>query len=506
MSHSNIAKFIDNDELIIRCKKNAKILCRELKINQPRIKLMDCQIKTAQEMGYKDWFHLYNTIKNKYLSCVENLEKDNEINPSLALLHELINLVIKRNVTHIHFETRKNLSTIKFRINGELEHYKDISYQNSIDFYQNLFLLVTKTLSFDLLNFQQIKTRYLYNNKNFHISSQSMPVYPEGFDLVLKIIELKNVEQYTNLKRLGYSQEQQDIIFNSIKEKNGLVVFAGTTSSGKNSTINNLLMHFNDYFSNSKKVYQIVDHYSINLKGISQVPIIIPMDYDGSYNPTINSMINCLKSDPDIISLPQFNKMNIQSFESLNNAINQCTIITNINASSALGIIERLYDFNFEPNTVAKTKFLSVLVYQSLLPVVCSHCSFHIDTLFSQHTDIKNKSKYLSFFKSLELKYKINSINHVKLRNHDGCSHCHNTGIVSRTACVEVIELDDNMRSYIRSNNLKELYYYWRKLSDNNLLSSNMTGKTIYENALTKMLTGFLDPLDICNSLGYLRY
>lgn len=70
VSHINIEKLIHHDELIISCKKNAKILCKKLKIHNPDIKLMDCQIKIAQEIGYKDWFHLHNSVKNKYLSAL----------------------------------------------------------------------------------------------------------------------------------------------------------------------------------------------------------------------------------------------------------------------------------------------------------------------------------------------------------------------------------------------------------------------------------------------------
>lgn len=147
-------------------------------------------------------------------------------------------------------------------------------------------------------------------------------------------------------------------------------------------------------------------------------------------------------------------------------------------------------------------------MYQRLLPVNCACCSLSVQTLLDNQTNdedivhqdfmIQNWKNYLSVFKKLENRYINVDFNNVRIRNYKGCQHC-TTGIVSRTVCAEVIEVDETMRELIKMNKFLELNDYWTSLSDNDIMSHNMKGKTATEHAIYKMLKGLIDPVTINN-------
>lgn len=94
----------------------------------------------------------------------------------------------------------------------------------------------------------------------------------------------------------------------------------------------------------------------------------------------------------------------------------------------------------------------------------------------------------------------------IRYRNHDGCDQCKNLGVIGRTVCAEIIEPDSTMLKLFRETKAIEAKAYWLSLSDNDMNSDNMTGKSALEHSLYKMKQGICSPYDVevnfgrCNS------
>lgn len=502
---------INSHPVIKSNKRKAKDLFKNQKTN--KITLMQCQNVIAIESGFENWFHLQNSIKKEILLNTvisnEKLKLDFE-----HLLKEYLNL----NGDYIHIQNRKdNGGIIKIRTIGELEIYKE---GLSSEYLHQLSHLIYEQIQFGSDN----KSNLDYNNFSFGsgiynlnpltsltVKMQSVPVYPEGYDIVLKIINNQD-KRTQDLESLGYESGQIEQMKYIMSKSVGSFIIAGTAGSGKTTTINSLMKsHLHKKYAtyNINNEFQSPDSLTetpIDKSVINNVVVSSSTTTMKSFLNSVNDrndkeIKNILREDPDVVYI---NELRDRATTSMVKDIIQSghVVITTIHAASALTIIERLYDLNLSPDTLGQNDFLTGLCYQKLLPVVCTHCSHPVDYLFTQPNN-HEKQEQLALLNNIAKKYKSININNIRIRNNDGCIHCTHRGVVSRTVVAEVITLDEHMRELIRSNKSKELYQYWRALSDNNLLSDSMVGKTIYEHALSKMLRGLICPSDILTNFGH---
>lgn len=499
MFSNKLSTLIEKDETTIACKKRAKELFRAYKENSNKQSLMQCQSIAAVELGFKDWFDLQNNIKKKH---------EFQIKVGYDILaddfHQLLLDAIDGE--YIHIEVREQVGYIRIRKEGIFNFYKKgnaftTHYLN--DLCNTIVYEIGNTncsnIPFDFKKASYIGNQYSIIDKtnkvrNFFFGVQSVPAYPNGYDLVIKL-----VPQFTKrtLQNSGFEECQIHDLLSLVSKPTGTLLIAGVTGSGKSTTMKSLLTEINSYYNYTKKIYTIESPIEYKIEHTTQINVE-QVPYDNKISMYDHALEQCFKNSADIIMLSELrNRLSGQAFEK---ASKNAFLMSTIPASSALDIILRLKDFDIPSEHLADPQFLKTLVYQKLLPVICDHCHYSVESIFNNQEEIPDRKEYLRFFKELEEVYPNLDIQHVKLRNPKGCEHCHNNGIKGRTACAEIITLDNKMYDFIKNNQLDELSNYWHSLSDNDLSSPNMKGKRTMEHALYKMLKGSIDPLDIENS------
>lgn len=498
MFSNKLSTLIEKDETTIACKKRAKELFRIHKASANKQSLMQCQSVAASELGFKDWFDLQNTIKKKHEFQIK-LGYEILVDDFHNLLQEAA------ESENIHIEVREQIGYIKIRKDGILNFYKDgnaftAAYLN--DLCHTIVYEIGKKYhyhnEFDFKKVSLLAGEYTINDNNnnlnnFFIGLQSIPAYPHGYDLILKLTP--QFKQF-NLKKLGLEDNQIHDLMNVANQTSGTLFLAGVTGSGKTTTMNTLLKEINSFSNYSKKIYTIESPVEYKIDNVTQINIDPRSYFHNQFSAYTEELETCVNNQADLILISDtYSKATAQA---VTNAAKSAFLMSTIHASSALGIILRLQDFDISNEEMANSQFLKTLGYQKLLPIVCDHCHHLVDELFNnEDKNIANKNKYLRFFKELEQVYPNIDITNVKLRNSNGCEHCNQNGIKGRTACAEIITLDNTMYKLIKDNNLEELQSYWLSLSDNDLASPNMRGKRVMEHALYKMLKGQIDPLDI---------
>ena len=306
------------------------------------------------------------------------------------------------------------------------------------------------------------------------------------------------------IESLGFSKQQSDILLSNSNKNYGTTIIAGTWGTGKNTTLSTLIHESVRKNGDSKQIISIADPHPYPIEGITQIPVVITKDFDPNIHSAFAQPIRALKRmDPDVVFISEI-KDKITCEEYVKAVESSITVNTSIQAANALAIIQRFIGYNISSSIIAQSHFLNTLVYQELLAVNCSHCSIKLEYLLKEDSTLNNehKNQYFKFLNKIEKKYVISNMNHVHIRNQQGCSHCNNTGYSGRTVCAEVVEINDIMRDMIHKQNFHELKQYWKSLSDKNLLSDNMTGKTAMEHALQKMLQGQIDPLHLKDYFG----
>lgn len=463
-------------------------------------------VKNAENKGYK--VSKKGVIDSNVLNVVYDRRAFSENQKTLGDDSTVVNLfelilahALNENISDVHIEVRPNGGVIRMRKNGEMIIYNNdsrLSYAEANNLCSVVYnvLASTKAVSFDPRDCQQAAVNYVIDEQECKLRYQSVPAYPDGYDVILRVLPIGRSEEFTPLQKLGYSDQQVEELLNISSRPVGSLIIAGVTGSGKSTTLKNLLMYINASSGFRLKIYSIEDPPEYNIARITQIPVVIGKDFDPTkMSPFEKPIKACMRGDPDIIMIGEvrdkitgdLTKKAVQSGHQ---------VLTTVHATSALGIIERFQDFGLSKSVLGSPDFLTGLLYQKLMPTVCVHCAIDLhDSILYEYAQQKDKDVFERMMSVIDItEYKI------RLRNVDGCEYCNNTGISGRSVCAEVIMLDLEMIQFIGEGKQIELMKYWRDLSDLSPASLNFRGKTCMEHGFQKVLAGQCCPHDLESS------
>lgn len=451
--------------------------------------------------------NLLNQLYDKRANA-DNQSANADDSTVVLYFEKILKDALLEKVSDIHFEVRPNGAVIRMRKNGDMMEYEPdrrLSYKEANDICSVIYnvLASTKAVSFDPRDCQQAAVNYFVKgqgntkDQDLKLRYQSVPAYPDGYDVILRVLPIGNSEEFTPLQVLGYTEQQVSDLIDISSRPVGSLIIAGVTGSGKSTTMKNLLMYINANAGYRLKIYSIEDPPEYNIPKITQIPVVIGKDFDPTkMSPFEKPIKACMRGDPDIIMIGEvrdkitgdLTKKAIQSGHQ---------VLTTVHATSAIGIIDRFQDFGLTRSVLGSPDFLTGLIYQKLMPIVCPHCSVdfhnHVNSEEAGKADIEIYRRMTTVMPNLA-KFPI------KKRKEEGCSHCKGSGIVGRTVCAEVVKIDIEMMQCIEQGRTLDLVLYWRSLSDMKPESENMKGKTCMEHAFQKMLTGKICPFDLESS------
>lgn len=422
----------------------------------------------------------------------------------IGLFEVILQNALANDVSDIHIEVRPSGCTIRMRKNGEMMEYNPsnrLSHNEAFNLCSVLYnvLASTKSVSFDPRDCQQAAINYTIKDQELKLRYQSVPAYPDGFDVILRVLPVGRSEDFVPLQKLGYTDQQVKELVNISSRPIGSLIIAGVTGSGKSTTLKNLLMYINAHAGFKIKIYSIEDPPEYNIAKITQIPVVIPKEFDPKRDesPFAKPIKACMRGDPDIIMIGEV-RDNITSDLTKKAVQSGHQVLTTVHATSALGIIERFLDFGLSRSVLGAPDFLTGLLYQKLLPLVCTHCCTNLkEVINSEDVTEDHVHLYQRIVANIGSNISKATLN---LRNPDGCEKCGYQGIKGRSVCAEVIMLDLNMIELVASDRTIDLIKYWRGLSDNDLFSLNMRGKTCMEHGFQKVISGLVCPYDLESS------
>lgn len=463
-------------------------------------------VKNATQAGYrvvKQGYVEQNVVNALYdrRANADTQKASSDDSIVIGVFDIILQNALANDVSDIHIEVRPTAGTIRMRKNGEMMEYNPsnrLNFNDSFNLCSVLYnvLATTKSVSFDPRDCQQAAINYTVKDQELKLRYQSVPAYPDGFDVILRVLPVGRSEEFVPLQKLGYTEQQVKELVNISSRPVGSLIIAGVTGSGKSTTLKNLLMYINANAGFKIKIYSIEDPPEYNIAKITQIPVVIPKDFDPNVHesPFAKPIKACMRGDPDIIMIGEvrdkitgdLTKKAVQSGHQ---------VLTTVHATSALGIIERFLDFGLSRSVLGAPDFLTGLLYQKLLPLVCPHCAIDLKELINSEEvtmeDIQLHDRIASNIGSDISKATL------KLRSPEGCEQCGYQGIKGRSVCAEVIMLDLRMIELISADRTIDLIKYWRGLSDNDLFSLNMRGKTCMEHGFQKVISGLVSPYDL---------
>lgn len=427
----------------------------------------------------------------------ERSEYENDFN---TLLLEAVD----SGASDIHIENRPESTTVKFRINGILRKHKKWNRPYASNMCSVIYNVISleqdNNYSPKLAQDAVIDTQI--NDLNVRLRLQTAPCFPghpfQSSDMILRVLVSGKKEKYTPLNILGYTDKQTKDIHKAISEPQGILILSGTTGSGKSTTLKNLLDYLGLKYKYRIRIQTVEDPVEYQIEHASQTSVNRSKDIKKTIGEDqFSEYIRvAMRMDPDILMVGEIRDATSASTAS-KATLTGHQVLTTIHAGSPFETVSRLIDLGVSTAIIRNSSFISGLVNQKLVPVLCGNCCIDLNTFKSIS---KQNAIDQAFLNRLEIAAGSpgnNLLKHVKFRNDKGCPKCNSKtpGIIGRTVIAEVVLPDEELYKMFAEQKLNEARTYWL---------SKLDGLTLQQHAFQKMIAGKVDPRDVEEKTGWL--
>lgn len=347
------------------------------------------------------------------INTVEEAESTT-LAPVVRLLDSLLSKGYSTNASDIHIEPFEERTVIRFRVDGMLVDYMNLTHQ-----IQNPLIARVKILS--NLNIAEKRVpqdghfRTVVEGKEINVRVSIIPTI-HGEKAVLRF--LLTDSPIDNRDRFGMNNANYEKFMQMLMSPHGIIYITGPTGSGKTTTLYMAL----DYLSKGEvNISTIEDPVERNLERVNQ------MQVNNMAGLTFEVGLRALlRQDPDIIMVGETRDIETAQI-SVRAAITGHLVLSTLHTNDALSSIVRLNDMGISPYLIANS--VTGLVAQRLIRKICPYC--------------------MVTYKPEMAERKFLDDDLVEVRKGTGCHICNNTGYKGRIAIHEIALIDKDLKTMI---------------------------------------------------------
>ena len=363
------------------------------------------------------------TDKGEEVLSIEKLTDDSS--PIIRLIDSTLFDALKKRASDIHIESSPDGVQIKYRVDGVLFRATeplDGRFQGPI-------ISRIKVMSDLDISERRIpqdgrfKVRMAGKSIDFRVS-----IMPSifGEDAVIRILDKESIAKDLHgltLDVLGIEGHELVRFRRMIREPYGMVLVTGPTGSGKTTT---LYAALTEIFNEQEKIITIEDPVEYQLKGIVQIPVNEKKGLTFA-----RGLRSILRHDPDKIMVgeirdPETAQIAVQS------ALTGHLVFTTVHANNVFDVLGRFLHMGIDAYNFVSS--LNCVAAQRLIRKICVHC---------KKTVTYEREDFIA-----------SGLDYDTLKDHTfyegaGCKECNGQGYHGRTAILELLDLDDNLRDLI---------------------------------------------------------
>ena len=363
------------------------------------------------------------TDKGEEVLSIEKLTDDSS--PIIRLIDSTLFDALNKRASDIHIESSPDGVQIKYRVDGVLFRATeplDGRFQGPI-------ISRIKVMSELDISERRIpqdgrfKVRMAGKSIDFRVS-----IMPSifGEDAVIRILDKESIAKDLHgltLDALGIEGHELTRFRRMIREPYGMVLVTGPTGSGKTTT---LYAALTEIYNEQEKIITIEDPVEYQLKGVVQIPVNEKKGLTFA-----RGLRSILRHDPDKIMVgeirdPETAQIAVQS------ALTGHLVFTTVHANNVFDVLGRFLHMGIDAYNFVSS--LNCVAAQRLIRKICVHC---------KKTVTYEREDFIA-----------SGLDYDKLKDHifykgAGCKECNGQGYHGRTAILELLDLDDNLRDLI---------------------------------------------------------
>lgn len=396
---------------------------------------------------------------------------------------------LQMRASDIHITLRDGRGEVKFRIDGELEHYADWDAEYTLAFCTATYNTLVETGS-TRRGFSQTERQDGAIEREFpeglvRFRYASAPLAPNGFDITLRLIPLGVQSQHRSLASLGYSADQCDDLERMFAHSSGLIFFLGTTGSGK-STSMAVALEGVAKAKPGKKIRTVEQPVEYRIYGAYQTSVA-----RDEFIPMISQM---MRMDPDYMMVGEVRDTETAAAV-LQGARSGHLCVTTLHADGAPLAYDRLQGLGVLRQDLASVGLVVGIVYQKLVQLLCPSCRVAASDYEAEHpgAPVLGRVRHING----------GTLDGIYFARPDGCPTCSGRGTKGRTVCAEILRPNLGMLSAIAAGDSKALWTRWREGIDP-ARPEVIRGRTAFEHAIHKMRMGLVSPESVEREFKFL--
>mgnify|MGYP000560231292 CR=1 FL=1 len=369
--------------------------------------------------------------------------------PIIKLVNHVISQAAKARASDIHIEPYQDSFKIRYRVDGIL--YDLLTPPKGIQA-----ALISRIKVMSNMNIaekrlpQDGRLQVKIGDQDIDVRISTLPT-AFGERVVMRL--LNKSSSLLELSELGMAPERLDLLKKLVTSPNGIILVTGPTGSGKTTTLYAVLSSINKPEIN---IITIEDPIEYQLKGISQIQV----------NPKINlsfarGLRSIVRQDPDVILVGEIRDRETAEI-AVQAALTGHLVFSTLHTNDSASAITRLVDIGVEPFLISSS--VIAVAAQRLVRVLCPECK-------EPYTPSDVMLEGIGIDKALLDRHTIYQAK--------GCPNCFHTGYRGRVAILEIMLMDENLKSVILTT------------FDANVIKNHARGMiTLRQDGIEKVLRG----------------
>ena len=345
--------------------------------------------------------------------------------PVIKLVNSTLYDALKTSASDIHLESSALGLTIKYRIDGVLNHINAIAGKENAEQIISRIKVVAELDIAERRIPQDGRFKVVIQQREVDFRVSIMPsVF--GEDAVLRILDRKALTEQSRsltLEHIGIDGKTIAQFRQLVKEPYGMVLVTGPTGSGKTTSLYAALSEVNN---GQDKIITIEDPVEYHLSGVLQIPVNEKKGLTFA-----RGLRSILRHDPDKIMVGEIRDAETAQI-AVQAALTGHLVFTTVHANNVFDVIGRF--INMGVDTYSFVSALNCILAQRLVRLICTHCA----EPYQPDADLIERSHISpSMLQTMQFK------------RGRGCGQCRATGYKGRTAIAELLVMNDELREMI---------------------------------------------------------
>lgn len=343
---------------------------------------------------------------------LDDLRRAVEDAPVVRIVNLLLVEAINGRASDIHLEPRRTHMEVRYRIDGELQHVRNIPRNLMAACISRIKVMADMDIAERRVP-QDGRITIKVESRQVDLRVSTLPIQ-YGERVVMRVLDRDH--SLRRLNELGFSPRNLTTFRWLLQQPNGIILVTGPTGSGKTTTLYAALCEIR---SVTRNIITCEDPIEYELEGINQSNV------NEKAGLTFAAQLRAiLRQDPDVVLVGEIRDQETAEI-ACRAAMTGHLVLSTLHTNDAVSAIPRLIDMGVEPFLISSS--LVGVVAQRLVRVICPHCKQEYEPTLAEIQVIGRPVE--------------------RLYRGAGCSACGGRGYLGRISVHEVLVVDEEIRA-----------------------------------------------------------